>query len=257
MKPEEVINNLAKIYHENQFSHAYLVETNNIESCLLDIKKLIKMTFCPKKYNDNCDECNLCHLLDNNSLPSVYVLDTDSKSINKDSIDELKSQFFYNPVYTLNNYYVICHAERMNDTAYNRLLKFLEEPDSNIIGFYLCENIQKMPDTIVSRLEKIKIYYADNAKTNDEIMELANEYLGIVTKDNSKGIWYNNSVLNKKLIDRMDFINLFKYMLDICLKENRYKLSGIIKDYLLKMEYNVNIMLLLDSFVIELGDFNE
>ena len=82
MKSQEVLNSLFELYSENKFAHAYLIETNNIELCLKDINKLIKMTFCPKEYSENCSECNLCRLLDNNSLPSVVVIKPNGKTIN-------------------------------------------------------------------------------------------------------------------------------------------------------------------------------
>ncbi len=254
MKPNEVINHLYNIYRENKFSHAYLVETNNIELCLNDISKLIKMTFCPNEYKDNCNDCNLCNLMNLGYLPSVYIIKPSGKTINKDDIDLLKEKFSYNPLYTVNNYYIICEAEKMNDTAYNKLLKFLEEPEDNIIGFYICNNIQKMPDTIVSRLEQVKMLYANDYEEDSDKYLLAKEYLEIILKDNENGIWYNNSVLCKRITERTDFIILFKSMLDLCLKDNNIFLANLIKRYLEKLEYNVNIPLILDSFVIEAGE---
>ena len=254
MKSQEVLNSLFELYSENKFAHAYLIETNNIELCLKDVNKLIKMTFCPKEYRENCSECNLCRLLDNNSLPSVVVIKPNGKTINKEAIDLLKDQFSYNPIYTQNNYYIIVEAEKMNDTAYNKLLKFLEEPEDNIIGFYICSNIQKMPETVVSRLEQIKLYYDVNNSVNEEIFRLAKEYLSIVTKDNGNGIWYNNNVLMKEITERVDFIELFKYMLNDCIQNNEIQLANIIKEVLERMEYNVNIPLTIDSFVIKVGE---
>ena len=254
MKSHEVLNSLFELYSENKFAHAYLIETNNIELCLNDIKELIKMTFCPKKYSDKCSECNLCRLLDNNSLPSVVIIEPNGKTINKEAIDILKDQFAYNPIYTQNNYYIIVEAEKMNDTAYNKLLKFLEEPEDNIIGFYICSNIQKMPETVVSRLEQIKLYYDVYNSVNEDIFRLAKEYLSVVTKDNSNGIWYNNNVLMKEITERVDYIELFKYMLNDCIHNNNIQLANIIKDVLERMEYNVNIPLTIDSFVIKVGE---
>ena len=160
----------------------------------------------------------------------------------------------YRGEYEENNYYIIVEAEKMNDTAYNKLLKFLEEPEDNIIGFYICGNIQKMPETVVSRLEQIKLYYDADNSVNEEIFRLAKEYLSVVTKDNSNGIWYNNNVLMKEITERVDYIELFKYMLNECIQNNNIQLANIIKDVLERMEYNVNIPLIIDSFVIKVGE---
>ena len=254
MESQEVINYLDTLYRENKFAHAYLVETNNIDLCLNEIKKLIKMTFCPNKYTENCEKCNLCKLLDNDSLPSVVTIKPSGKTINKDGIDLLKEQFAYNPIYTQNNYYIIVEAEKMNATAYNKILKFLEEPEDNIIGFFICNNIQKMPETVVSRLEKVKMYYDIDKNINEEIANLAKEYLNVITKDNVHGIWYNNNVLSKQINERIQYIELFQYLLKECISNKNIKIANLVSEVLDKMEYNVNISLVLDSFVIKVGE---
>ena len=256
MESNNVVNDLYRLYSENKFAHAYLFETNNISLCVEDIKKLIKMTICHEKYTENCDKCSLCRLVDSNTLPSLIIVEPDGKTINKDSIEYIKNRFSYNSVYTDNNYYIIVEAEKMNDSAYNKMLKFLEEPEERVFGFYICSNIQKVPETILSRLEHIKMYYENESNLNEELISLAKEYLNVVLKDNENGIWYNNSVLLKKISDRVDIIELFKYMLDICINNKQFELSNIIRTYLEKLEYNVNIPLTLDSFVIEVGELD-
>lgn len=254
MNSEEVISNLYELYRENKFSHAYLIETNNVLLCLSDIKRLIKMTICSEEYEENCEKCNLCSLLDKGYLPSVLVIEPNGKTINKESIDELKEKFSYNSLYTKNNYYIIVEAEKMNDTAYNKLLKFLEEPEDNIIGFYICSNIQKMPPTILSRLEQVKIYYKEESIVNEEMLKLAHEYLDLLIKDNKKGIWYNNNELCNYISERVDYIEFFKYLLKYAFEKNDIQLTELIRRYLEKLEYNVNITMLLDNFVIEVGE---
>ena len=96
MKSQEVINYLFELYRENRFSHAYLIETNNINMCLNDIKTLIKMISCNDDYSSNCDKCSICKLIDNNSLPSLVIVEPSGKTINKESVDSLKQQFAYN-----------------------------------------------------------------------------------------------------------------------------------------------------------------
>ena len=47
-------NELKKKYEDNKLSHAFLIETNNYELCLNDIKQLLKIVNCPDKYKSDC-----------------------------------------------------------------------------------------------------------------------------------------------------------------------------------------------------------
>ena len=61
----EVINHLYNVYRENKFSHAYLIETNNLDKCLKDIKHLIKLICCKDDYNENTKNTNAVSFVNN------------------------------------------------------------------------------------------------------------------------------------------------------------------------------------------------
>ena len=46
------LEKLVKYYHENKISHAYLIETNNIDKCFLDLKCVVKQIFCSGTYKE-------------------------------------------------------------------------------------------------------------------------------------------------------------------------------------------------------------
>ena len=66
-----VLENLVKYYHENKISHAYLIETNNLEKCYLDLLEVIKQIFCQNEYNKEAYECNKINYL-------YYIFDKDN-----------------------------------------------------------------------------------------------------------------------------------------------------------------------------------
>lgn len=271
MTAEEVLNNLLKVNHEQKLAHAYLFETNDLERALLDLKKFIKKIVCSKEYQDNCLTCNLCNLIDNNSLPSLLIIRPDGSSIKKDQIELIKNAFATKPIYTSMNIYIIVEPELMNDTAYNKMLKFIEEPENDIIGFFLTKNKDKIPATIISRLEILKLHYLDASidqyeshDNNQKIEELLNEYVLKINHDIDELLCYNTNVILKELPDKSDIIFFYKKMLTYFqqkyyeshdIKSN--KICRLIIDYLEKLNYNVNISLLLDSFAIEMGQLYE
>lgn len=278
------LKNLINYYHEDKLSHAYLIETNDIDKCLTELKYVLKNINCPHEYKDNCSNCNLCNLLDNNYLPSFIVIEPDGINIKKEQILDLKSRFSTMPLYTKENIYIIKEAEKLNQSSANTMLKFLEEPEDNILGFFLCYNANNVISTIASRCEIIKVYYKNNEDTiyNNEYFSNVYNYLRKIELEKKYGIMYNKSMLlnlysekedyvnifklllriyylalkNKESLTDMEFKNKFSFLLEKSTEELTRKLK-IISAYLDDLNYNVNIELFLDKFVIELSEMNE
>ena len=129
MKLNNVFENLYTLYRENKLAHAYLLETNDIQKCLIDLKTFVKNIFSEIE--------NIDALVDNNYLPSLKIIETSEKTIKKDAVSDIQKAFNLCSLYTSQNIYVIVSPEKMNSSAYNHMLKFLEEPEDNIIGFFI------------------------------------------------------------------------------------------------------------------------
>ena len=285
-----VLENLVKYYHENKISHAYLIETNNLEKCYLDLLEVIKQIFCQNEYNKECNKCNICNLVNQNYLPSLVVISPDGMNIKKEQIVELKKKFSTVPIYTKENIYVIKNAEKLNGASANTMLKFLEEPEQNILGFFITNNANNVISTIRSRCEVIKVLYDIheldiNNITNDinkDKFDVAIEYLFKIEVEKKLRIMYNRDVVLNKFSEREDIKTVFKIIFIIyeeLLKkvmglDNKFdfekinELSSLDKDKVLRrinlvtkfiddIDSNVNVELLLDKFVIELGDYIE
>lgn len=243
---------LYNLYCDNLLSHVFLIESNNIDNVNNDILRFIKKV-------ENFDE--------NKSIVSLYgvmIINPDGKNIKKDRIDELRNTFANKPLFTQNNYYLINQAEKMNDVAFNKLLKFMEEPEDNIIGFLITENKDFMPDTIVSRCQIIKSNYSETLikyKYNELIMQ----YLDALKSKTNDIVWYNESVICKELTVRSDYIKFFKELLDYIMneiksgndREHNLKVVMLLKKYLYRLNYNVNTTLLLNSFALEMVEIYE
>ena len=272
MVVENSIERLIASFSNGKYSHAFLVETNNIEKCLKDIKKFIKVINCPNNYKDNCNaNCNLCNLIDIDNLPSVITIVPDGNSIKKNQLLEVQKKFSTKPVFTKFNTYIVCNSELMTESSANSILKFLEEPEENIIGFFITINKESILETIKSRCEIIKNYYEEVSNDNDNFYtDIAYEYIfKIFTK--------RNLLINKDFIlplgfNRIKYESLFNKMVQIYiirLKENYFpgnnlddslnisnnlaiKQLKIIERTLQGISANGNIELLLDKFVIEM-----
>lgn len=269
------LNQILNSYHENKLSHAFLIETNDQEQCLKDLKLVISEINCENEYRNDCKLCNLCHMIETEQLPSLRIIKPDGQNIKKDQILELKQYFSTKPLFSKYNVYVILNAEKLNASSANTLLKFLEEPEEGILGFFITNNKENIIETIRSRCQIILNSYK-NLKEDDQILTICINYLKLVHESSDLSVFINKDFFEEKRYSREDYQKLFQSMINIYY--NYYQVSlGIKKkeensnlDFLLKydanfflrqlmliknleeeMSYNVNINLLLDRFVLE------
>ena len=268
------INNLVNSYHENKFSHAFLFVTNDIDRCRNDVLELIKVISCPSSYSDDCKTCNLCYQIDKGSLPNLIQIYPDGMNIKKEQILNIEEHFSAKPIYLKNNIYIINNADKLNKAAANTMLKFLEEPEDNILGFFITNNKEQMLDTIKSRCQIVLVnYVAGELLTSDEnfsnIKELSQIYLKSLLIEKKDGIILNKMVFTESVLDRNELHNCLKFWMilftdaikqkdlnefDFLYNIYIYKLININKivfNTLKNVTTNVNMELLMDEFVLE------
>lgn len=268
------LESLVKKFNENKLSHVFLMETNDKNALLLDILEICKIMNCPNEYNSSCEKCNLCHLIETNSLPSLKIISPDGQAIKKSQMEELKNDFVGIPYLSRYNIYIINDAEKFNASSANTMLKFIEEPEQNILGFLITNNKENVINTIKSRCEIIKAYY-DTEETqivDEKLKELAEDYLYKIEVEKKKSILYNKGILDEKL-EKDEVLAIFQIILTIyldllnektiveklaVLKEFSYqeviKRISLVNEVIERLNFNVNINLLLDYFVLSLED---
>ena len=254
-------------------SHAFLLETNDIDKCYEDVLQLLKVINCPNEYKDDCKEdCNLCHLIDNGNLPSLITIDPLGNNIKKEQILDMMERFNSKPVYSRFNSYIIRRCDFFNQFSANTLLKFLEEPTDDILGFFITNNKMNVISTIRSRCQEWSIYYKEDLGNNytDENVSIFNEYIhNVCGKDDA--FIYNQLNMKNRFSDRIEWSQFFTEILyyltdayDGKIKlENKFtkdqivRILDMIEDILKYLKSNGNIELILDKFVIEMRNIYE
>lgn len=149
------IDELKKIiidsFNENKYSHAFLLVTNNIDKCYTEVVDIIKKINC-KEHKDNCT-CNICSTIDAGTNPDFISVFPEGKEIKKKQVVDLTDRFLTKPLISKFSTYVIVGADKMNAISSNKLLKFVEEPEENIIGFFITDKLSAVLPTIRSRCE--------------------------------------------------------------------------------------------------------
>jgi len=130
-------------------SHAYLFygedEMLNIELA----KVFVASIFCGRPA---CFSCEACKRVEINKNPDLLILDKPTLQVA--DIENLIDNVQLKPMVYDYKIIFITNAEGINETAQNKLLKTLEEPNPQIIFVLTCTNIEKLLPTIRSRLKK-------------------------------------------------------------------------------------------------------
>ncbi len=265
----DYINNVVV---NKKFSHAYLIELDNYDSDMKYVYIFIKMLICNISYDDLLkSDNNIIKLIDDGNYPDITIVSSDTSVIKKSAIIDLQREF--NNKSLLNNYkiYIIKEAEKLNGSSANTILKFLEEPEDNIIAFLLTDNRFHVIDTILSRCQVLSLKESKyNYIFNDELFD----FIGYLLKPNNFFISYNELVKNK-YSDKNNFKNLLvnsekvfldyianyknsEFNVDIANLLSNYSIEylvniiSIIEEYLVKLDYNVNYKLWVDSLFSKL-----
>lgn len=96
-----------------------------------------------------CGHCAVCEAL---SLPNTDVLEIDAASNNRvDEIRDLRERVKYPPTVAKKKVYIIDEVHMLTESAFNALLKTLEEPPEYVVFILATTEVHKLPATILSR----------------------------------------------------------------------------------------------------------
>ena len=152
----------------DKLSHAYLFETNGNGQAYDMAIAFSKSILCPNKYINNlkCVNCTQCNKIDRKEFSEFVIIEPDGMWIKKEQLDMLQKQFETKGIESEKRVYIINHAEKLNIAAANSILKFLEEPESNIIAILITDNRYQLLDTIVSRCQIVSFHNSFNVENN-------------------------------------------------------------------------------------------
>lgn len=163
---KEAYRLLQNSFYLDKLSHAYLFE--GFTGCGKDEMAIyMAMQLVCSGNSKPCFECSDCKKVLYGNHLNVITIKPDSEVIKKEQIDELIHEFSMSSIEGGNQVYIIFEAEKMNASASNALLKFLEEPLINRYGFLITSNKAKILPTIISRTQVVHF----KSISNKEIVE--------------------------------------------------------------------------------------
>ena len=263
MQLEEIYN---IYFNKDNIKHAYLLETKYFDKILKIVSKIL--------LDSNTEIENLEEIIKNGNYPDLKIIEPDGMWIKKEQILKLKDEFKSMSSFNNKQIYIIKNAENLNDSSANTILKFLEEPEENIVAILVTQNKNKVLGTIVSRCQhivldsnieeektfsesSIELYklleikkqtatfkimkmlekYEDRERIKKLLIEILDIYETVLLK--RMNIKLTNS--NNEEID--------KYLENCTIYEIQIRMNGLIS-IINSLDYNINLKLLVDKLVI-------
>ncbi len=149
------ITDVLKYQIANQkFSHAYLFCGSRGTGKTSCAKIMAKAVNCEHPRNGNpCNECAACRSIDEGLATDVIEMDAASNNGVGD-VRDIRDEVVFSPAELRFRVYIIDEVHMLSASAFNALLKTLEEPPAHVIFILATTELQKLPNTIVSRCQR-------------------------------------------------------------------------------------------------------
>ena len=139
---------------QGRLSHAYLFTGTRGTGKTTCAKILAKAVNCRSpRDGDPCCQCPACLGIDNGSLLDVLELDAASNN-GVDQVRALRDEAIYSPASVKYRVYIVDEVHMLSISAFNALLKILEEPPAHLIFILATTELHKVPATILSRCQR-------------------------------------------------------------------------------------------------------
>ena len=135
-------------------SHAYLFTGSRGTGKTSCAKILSKAVNCLNPHNGNpCNVCEACKSIDAGTCMDVLEIDAASNN-GVDNVRDLRDDAVYAPSQVKKRVYIIDEVHMLSISAFNALLKIIEEPPEHLLFILATTELHKVPATILSRCQR-------------------------------------------------------------------------------------------------------
>lgn len=135
-------------------AHAYLFTGSRGTGKTTCARILAKAVNCRNPQNGApCLQCDICKAADSGMLPDIVEIDAASNT-GVDDMRELRDSTVYTPELCRYKVYIIDEVHMLSTSAFNALLKIMEEPPAHVKFILATTEVHKVPATIISRCQR-------------------------------------------------------------------------------------------------------
>ena len=153
----------------NKFSHAYLFCGSRGTGKTTCAKILAKAVNCESPINGSpCNKCAACTSIDAGTATDVLEMDAASNN-GVDNIRDIRDEVVYSPSALKYRVYIVDEVHMLSGSAFNALLKTLEEPPAHVVFILATTELHKLPSTIISRCQRFDFRRISTATLTDRL----------------------------------------------------------------------------------------
>ncbi|WP_311482525.1 DNA polymerase III subunit gamma/tau [uncultured Anaerococcus sp.] len=248
---DKVVNVLKNQIKNKNFSHAYLFAGERGCGKTSAAKIFAKAINCLNPQDGSpCLECENCKAIEEET--SLDVVEMDAASNRRiDDIRNLRDNVIYPPANLKYKVYIIDEAHMITREAFNALLKIMEEPPKHLVFILATTEIDKIPKTILSRVQKFEFNKIASSKIreqisiilNDQNIKMENEAIDLIIRKAKGAMRDALSILDQVLsfdkeeyllkdvefiLGSVDFEKVNKLVTSIIAKDQRESLKDLV-----------------------------
>jgi DNA polymerase III subunit gamma/tau len=172
---DDIVKTLKNAVDSDRVAHAYIFSGTRGVGKTSIARILARSINCEKGPTSHpCGVCQACtEMLGGNSVDVIEIDGASNTGV--DDIRELKENIMYSPQSLKYKIYIIDEVHMLSKSAFNALLKTLEEPPEHVKFIFATTEIYKVPETILSRCQRFTFKRIAPTVIYSKLREIAGE----------------------------------------------------------------------------------
>lgn len=259
---EHITRTLKQQVLKGNIGHAYLFSGTRGTGKTSAAKILSRAVSCLNLQDGNpCNQCEVCKGILDESIMDVIEMDAASNNSVED-VRDLKEKVIYPPSTAKYKVYIVDEVHMLSKSAFNALLKTLEEPPKHLIFILATTEPERLPQTILSRCQRFDFKRITNKDIVENMRRIADEIniniddkaLSLIAR-NSDGAMRDALSLLDKCVSFNDENITYEDATNILGIANKYLLFELVHD--IKAEDLDKSLLKVDELIQDGKDINQ